>query len=175
MNLQENINRIKEMMGLINEKNQKSNKTVQIFKNGGGSDFADKYKGKIKKIPVNDIVRNEPFKDMSYMKKKGKTYIDALNNGEEWMNKPVIAIVHPYDSSKYVVVDGNHRLYAYEETNTPKINAIIVPHKDVVLMKNEWGDKNEKSINLTYVIDNKKVIDQYFVKPDGTNSFNPPI
>jgi ParB-like chromosome segregation protein Spo0J len=87
------------------------------------------------------------------------------------MNKPIVAIVHPYDSSKYVVVDGNHRLYAYKETNTPEVNAIIVPHEDVVLMKSDWGDKNEESINLTDVINNKKIIDKYFVKPDGTNNF----
>ena len=162
---------MQSMMGLIKEGKQKSNAPVQIFKDGGGSDFADKYQGDIEKIPVIDTVRNEPFKDMSYMKEKGKTYIDALNNGEEWMNKPIVAIVHPYDSSKYVVVDGNHRLYAYKETNTPEVNAIIVPHEDVVLMKSEWGDENEESINLTDVIDNKKVIDKYFVKPDGTNNF----
>jgi|688.fasta_scaffold337034_2 ParB-like chromosome segregation protein Spo0J len=171
MNLQEQINRIQSMMGLIIEGKQKSNTPVQIFKDGGGSDFADKYQGDIEKIPVIDTVRNEPFKDMSYMKEKGKTYIDALNNGEEWMNKPIVAIVHPYDSSKYVVVDGNHRLYAYKETNTPEVNAIIVPHEDVVLMKSDWGDKNEESINLTDVINNKKIIDKYFVKPDGTNNF----
>jgi hypothetical protein len=91
------------------------------------------------------------------------------------MNKPIVAIVHPYDSSKYVVVDGNHRLYAFKETNTPKVNAIIIPHEDVVLMKNKWGDENEESINLTDVIDDKEVIDKYFVKPNGTNNFDKPI
>jgi hypothetical protein len=171
MNLQENIQRIKSMMGLIIEDKQKVNNSVQIFMNGEGSDHADKYQGKAEKIPVKNTVRNEPFKDMSYMKEKGKEYIEALNNGEEWMSKPIVAIVHPYDSSKYVVIDGNHRLYAYEETNTPEVNAIIVPHEDVKLMKSQWGDKNEKSINLMDVLNNNEMIDKYFVKPDGSNNF----
>ena len=174
MNLQEQIHRIQSMMGLLIEEKHKSNKPVQIFSDGWGSDYADKYKGKIEKIPVKDTVRNEPFKDMSYMKEKGQSYIDALNNGEEWMNKPIVAIVHPYDSSKYVVVDGNHRLYAYKETNTPEVNAIIVPHEDVVLMKSEWGDENEESVNLTDVLGDNEMIDKYFVKPDGTNRFKLP-
>jgi hypothetical protein len=139
--------------------------------NGEGSDFAEEYQGEIKKIPVANTIGNEPFKDLSYMKEKGNSYIDALNNGEEWMNKPIVAIVHPYNSSKYVVVDGNHRLYAYKETNTPEVNAIIVPHKDVVLMKSEWGNENQESINLTDVLDNKEIVDMYFVKPDGTHNF----
>ncbi len=174
MNLQEQISRMKSMMGLLIEEKEKSNRPVQIFSNGVGSDYADKYQGDIEKIPVIDTVRNEPFKDMSYMKEKGKAYIDALNNGEEWMNKPIVAIVHPYDSSKYVVVDGNHRLYAYQETNTPEVNAIIVPHEDVILMTSNWGDENEESINLTDVLEDKDTIDKYFVKPDGTNSFDSP-
>ena len=139
--------------------------------NGDGSDFADEYQGKIKKIPVANTIGNEPFKNLSYMKEKGKSYIDALNNGEEWMNKPIVAIVHPYNSSKYVVVDGNHRLFAHKETNNSEVNAIIVPHKDVVLMKNEWGNENQESINLTDVLDDKEIVDMYFVKPDGTNNF----
>jgi hypothetical protein len=174
MNLQEQILRIKQVMRVITEDEQKSKNFVQIFMNGEGSDHAEKYKTKIKKIPVKNTVRNEPFKDMLYMKEKGKTYIDALNNGEEWMNKPIVVVTHPYDSSVYVVIDGNHRLYAYKETNTPEINAIIVPHEDVKLMKTQWGNKNEESINLTDVLNNTEIIDKYFVKPDGSNNFTPP-
>ena len=169
MNLQEQTNRIKQMMGVLVE--EKSNKNIQIFANGGGNEYAEKYHAKSKKIPVKDTVRNEPFKDMTSKKEDGKKYIEALKNGEEWMNKPIVVTPHPYDSSKYVVVDGNHRIYGYKETNTPEVNAIVVPHEDIVLMKNKWGDKDEKSIKLTDVLDNKKIIDKYFVKPDGTHSF----
>ena len=66
MNLQENIHRIKEMMGVINEE-VITNQPVEIFSDGGGSEYADKYVGAIQKIRVSDTLPNEPFKDISYM------------------------------------------------------------------------------------------------------------
>jgi hypothetical protein len=51
------------------------------------------------------------------------------------------------------------------------VGAIVIPHSDVVLMKTNWGDKNKDYVSLSDVLDNKKVIDKYFVKPDGTNNF----
>jgi hypothetical protein len=51
------------------------------------------------------------------------------------------------------------------------VGAIVIPHSDVVLMKTTWGDKNKDYISLSDVLDNKEVIDKYFVKPDGTNNF----
>jgi hypothetical protein len=38
-------------------------------------------------------------------------------------------------------------------------------------MKSESGDENQESINLTDVLDNKEIVDMYFVKPDGTHNF----
>jgi hypothetical protein len=38
-------------------------------------------------------------------------------------------------------------------------------------MKTKWGDKNKDYVSLSDVLDNKKVIDKYFIKPDGTNNF----
>jgi hypothetical protein len=66
MNLQENIHRIKEVMGLLNEE-EITNQPVEIFSDGGGSEFAEEYIGPIQKIPVISILPNEPFKDTSYM------------------------------------------------------------------------------------------------------------
>jgi hypothetical protein len=51
------------------------------------------------------------------------------------------------------------------------VGAIVIPHSDVVLMKTKWGDKNKDYVSLSDVLDNKKVIDKYFIKPDGTNNF----
>jgi hypothetical protein len=51
------------------------------------------------------------------------------------------------------------------------VGAIVIPHSDVVLMKTTWGDKNKDYVSLSDVLDNKEVIDKYFVKPDGTNNF----
>ena len=38
-------------------------------------------------------------------------------------------------------------------------------------MKNEWGEEPEDFIKLSDVIDDKEIIDQYFVRPDSSNSF----
>jgi len=168
MNLQENINRIKEMMGV---KDKKENQIVQIFSNGGGSEIVDKHKGKIKKILVSNTLPNEPFKDTSYMETSDnvKNMIKSINDGNKL--PPITTIQHPYDKSKYVVVDGNHRRYAYTKSNVDEINAIIIPHKDVVLMKSKWGDDDEYLGYLNKLKNNHKIVDRYFVKPDGTNNF----
>ena len=151
--------------------NEGSSDKTKIYSNGGGSDNADNYNRTSELIPVKKTVGNEPFKDATHMDEKGAPYVDAINNKEEWITEPIKAIVHPYDSSTYVVVDGNHRRYAYLKTNTPEINAIIIPHSEVLLMKNKWGDKNEDFIPLLDVVNNKEIIDTYFVKPDGSHSF----
>jgi hypothetical protein len=170
MNLQENIHRIKEVMGLLNEE-EITNQPVEIFSDGGGSEFAEEYIGPIQKIPVIDTLPNEPFKDTSYMETSDniEDMIQSINDGEQL--PPIKVIEHPYDNSKYIVVDGNHRRYAFLKSDVNDVDAIVIPHSDVVLMKSSWGDENKDSINLTNVLDNKDVIDRYFVKPDGTNSF----
>ena len=168
MNLNENINRIKQVMGV---EDKKENQIVQIFSNGGGSENADKYKGEIKKILVSNTLPNEPFKDTSYMETSDnvKNMIKSINDGNEL--PPITTIQHPYDESKYVVVDGNHRRYAYTKSNVDEINAIVIPHKDVVLMKSKWGDDDEYLGHLNKLKNNHKIVDRYFVKPDGTNNF----
>lgn len=169
MNLQENISRIKGMMGLIIEDTERQ--FVKIYSDGGGSDDGAEYEGKIISIPVENTIPNEPFKDLSYMEnsKVIKLMIKSINSGEKL--PPIKVIEHPYDSSKYLVVDGNHRRYAFGKSDKENIDAVVVPHKDVLLMKNKWGEKPEEFISLNDVIDDKEIIDQYFVKPDSTNSF----
>ena len=173
MNLQENISRIKEMMGLLNEE-VITNQPVEIFSDGGGSEFAEQYIGPIQKIPVIDTLPNEPFKDTSYMETSDniKNMIQSINDGEQL--PPIKVIEHPYDNSKYIVVDGNHRRYAFLKSDVNDVDAIVIPHSDVVFMKSSWGDKNKDYVSLSDVLDNKKVIDKYFVKPDGTNNFEQP-
>jgi len=171
MNLQENIHRIKSMMRVINEE-VITNQPVEIFSDGGGSEYADKYVGAIQKIRVSDTLPNEPFKDTSYMETSDniKNMVKSINDGEEL--PPIKVIQHPYDRTKYIVVDGNHRRYAFLKSDMDDVSAIVIPHSDVVLMKTNWGDKNKDYVSLSDVIDNKEVIDNYFVKPDGTNNFN---
>lgn len=168
--LNEEISRLKEIMGLLDEE-EITNQKVEIFSDGGGSEFADKYVGPIQKIPVNNTLPNEPFKDTSYMETSDniKNMIQSINDGEEL--PPIKVIQHPYDKTKYNVVDGNHRRYAFLKSDVNDINAIVIPTSDVVLMKSEWGDENKDYIKLSDVLGDKKLIDKYFVKPDGTNNF----
>ena len=168
--LNEEISRLKEIMGLLNEE-EITNQKVEIFSDGGGSEFADKYVGPIQKIPVNNTLPNEPFKDTSYMETSDniKNMIQSINDGK--VLPPIKVIQHPYDKTKYNVVDGNHRRYAFLKSDVNDIDAIIIPNSDVFLMKSKWGDENKDYIKLSDVLGDKKLIDKYFVKPDGTNNF----
>lgn len=170
MNLQENILRIKEVMGLISEQ-VIVNQPVQIFSDGAGSEYADKYIGPIQKIPVIDTLPNEPFKDTSYMETSDniKNMIQSINDGEQL--PPIKVIEHPYDNSKYLVVDGNHRRYAFLKSDVNDLDAIVIPHKDVILMKSKWGEENDELGRLSKLKNDDKIVDRYFVKPDGTNEF----
>ena len=164
------IQEIKKMMGLFTEE-ESVNQIVEIFPDGGGSEFADEYIGPIQKISVSDTLPNEPFKNTSYMETSDiiQNMIQSINDGEEL--PPIRVIQHPYDKTKYNVIDGNHRRYAFLKSNLDNINAIVIPMTNVVLMKSEWGDDNKDYIKLSDVLNNKKLIDKYFVKPDGTNNF----
>ena len=144
---------------------------VKIYANGGGSDNAAEYGGEIISIPVEDTIPNEPFKDLSYMENSKiiRLMIKTINLGKKL--PPIKVIEHPNDSSKYLVVDGNHRRYAFSKSDKENIDAVVIPHEEILLMKNEWGEEPEDSIKLSDVIDDKEIIDQYFVKPDGTNTF----
>lgn len=169
MNLNENILRIKEVMGLLNE--ERKGKKVKIYLNGGGSDNAEEYRGSVSSILVSDTIPNEPFKDEKYLKKSKnvKNMIKMIDDGEKL--PPIKVIKHPNNSSKYVVIDGNHRRYAFSKSSKKEIDAIIIPHEDVLLMKNKWGEKPESYINLPDVIKDKKIVNKYFVKPNGDNDF----
>lgn len=153
-------------------KEQKDNELpVKIYLNGGGSDNAAEFQGKVVQIPIKDTIPNEPFKDLSYMEKSDniKNMIKSINDGKKL--PPIKVIEHPYDSSKYLVVDGNHRRYAFSKSDRDTVGAIVIPHEKVLLMKNEWGKKPESYIELIDVINDRDIIDKYFVKPDSTNSF----
>jgi DNA-directed RNA polymerase subunit RPC12/RpoP len=171
MNLQENINRIKEVMGINESEANKEIQFVKIYSDGGGSDDAAEFEGEVISIPIVDTIPNEPFKDTSYMENSDniKNMVKSINDGDEL--PPIKVIQHPYSDSKYVVVDGNHRRFAFSKSDKKEIDAVVIPHENVLLMKNEWGEEPEEYVKLSDVLNNKKVIDKYFVLPDGSNNF----
>jgi hypothetical protein len=171
MNLQENILRIKEMMGINESEANKEIQFVKIYSDGWGSDDAAEFEGEVISIPIVDTIPNEPFKDTSYMENSDniKNMVKSINDGDEL--PPIKVIQHPYSDSKYVVVDGNHRRFAFSKSDKKEIDAVVIPNENVLLMKNKWGEEPEEYIKLSDVLKNKKVIDKYFVLPDGSNNF----
>jgi hypothetical protein len=161
---------LEEAYQLVLENLNGQNK-IEIFANGRGSDLADKYQGPTQKILIKDTLPNEPFKDTSYMQTSDniKKMIDSINKGKKL--PPIKVITHPYNSKKFIIVDGNHRAYAFSKSNVKEVDAILIPPKDVILMKSEYGNPKEELGTLDQFLSNKKVIDQYFVKPDGSNVF----
>jgi hypothetical protein len=101
----------------------------------------------------------------SYMKtnQTANDLIKSIKNKEEI--EPIKVLKHPYDSSKYIVIDGHHRRYAYNKSGVDEVPAVIISPKDVVLINKDDNMKLDK------VHKDKDVVDMYFTKPDGTNSF----
>lgn len=171
MNLQENINRIKEVMKLpINESKKKN--IVKIYMNGQGADDAEEYVGKVVNLPLGDTIPNEPFKDGRYMENNDnvRRMIKKLENNQEEL-PPIRVMRHPRNPSKYLVLDGHHRRYASIKAGREFIKSIIVPDENIVLMTKNYGEKNQKSIPLNDVKDNDKIINKYFVSDTNSHSF----
>ena len=151
------------MMGVLTE--ETDNKTIKIFKNGKGSKNSENYKGEVVNISLKDVLPNEVAKTDSYMKtnQTANDLIKSIKNKEEI--EPIKVLKHPYDSSKYIVIDGHHRRYAYNKSGVDEVPAVIISPKDVVLINKDDNMKLDK------VHKDKDVVDMYFTKPDGTNSF----
>jgi hypothetical protein len=119
------------------------------------------------------MLANEPFKDTAYMETSEniKNMIAAINKGQKL--PPIKVITHPYDRTKNVVVDGNHRRYAFSKSKINEVDVIKIPFKDVILMKSEYGKPEEILGTLDKFANNREIVDRYFVKPNGTNTFKP--
>lgn len=50
-------------------------------------------------------------------------YASAMENGD--LFPPIVVYMKP-ETKKYVVIDGNHRVAAYQMTNTAKVNAYVI-------------------------------------------------
>lgn len=167
----ESLNRMKQLMKLICEERDPYDNVVRIYPNGEGSDLGDNIPTwGIEEIKIKDAIPNEPFKDLSYMdsSENAKAMINSIKKNEKL--PPIKVIKHPYAPEKFLVVDGNHRRHAYERAGAETIPANIINPQDVLLMTKSWGSKDNKGISLSKVND-ENIIDKYFVKPNGVNTF----
>jgi len=123
---------------------QPAGQKVIVYPNMQGVDNADDVnKGQQANLKVEDCIGNEPGKDFNYFKTgssdKGKM-IDYVSNMVKSAKEkgtasfpPIKAIKHPLLPSKYLVIDGNHRLGAFKIGGISDIKAIVVGEQDVVL------------------------------------------
>jgi len=172
MKLTETIRRIREIMELPTEEENPYEDLLRIYPNGGGSDAGEELnKGEKSYLPLKQMIPNEPFKDFDYMQNSENVskMVMSLKSGKEL--PPVLVVQHPLDEKKYLVVDGNHRLAAFNKARIKMISAIIVPHNRTILMEKPWKSENNRGVPLDSIEDEEK-INLYFVKPDGTNNFD---
>ena len=169
MILKEEIERIREVMGLISEqKPQNLDTFFMVYPKGMGVEYGEEIPtSETYYIPIGNVLANEIFKDEDYFlsKENVKKMIAKLKSGQQL--EPIMVIQHPYDSDKFLVLDGHHRRFAYENADVFEIPARIVEYENVLL-----ADENGKVISsLEKERGNIDLLQHYFVSPSGEHSF----
>lgn len=170
MILKEEIKRIKEVMGLLSEQEQKNlDSYILVYPRGMGVEYGEEIPtSETYYIPLGNVLANEVFKDEGYFLNNENVtgMIQKLKEGGQL--EPIMVIQHPEDPEKFLVLDGHHRRFAYEYSNRLEIPARIVEYKNILL-----GDENGKIISsLDKELANKELLDKYFVTPGGEHEFS---
>lgn len=165
MLIHEEIQRIKEVMGLLNEQDQENlDALIKVYPKGMGVDYGQEIPtSETYYIPLGMVLPNEIFKDEDYFSSNEnvKEMIKKLKNGSEL--EPIMVIQHPENEDVYVILDGHHRRFAYEKANKLEIPARIVEY-DNILLANENG---EVLTSLDKVQNDMELLKNYFVSPEG--------
>lgn len=169
MILNEEIRRIKEVMGLISEQQEKNlDSFILVYPRGMGVEYGEEIPtSETYYIPLGNVLANEVFKDEGYFLNNENVtgMIQKLKDGGQL--EPIMVIQHPEDQDKFLVLDGHHRRFAYEYANRLEIPARIVDYNHILL-----GDENGKVISsLDNELSNKELLDKYFVSPSGEHEF----
>lgn len=165
MLIKEEIQRIREVMGLISEQNKKNLDTfIMVYPKGMGVEYGEEIPTtETYYIPLGMVLPNEIFKDEDYFmsNENVRGMIDKLKRGEEL--QPIMVIQHPEDEDVYLVMDGHHRRFSYEKANKLEIPARIVEYDNILL-----ADENGNVItSLDKAQNNVELLRNYFVSPDG--------
>ena len=169
MILNEEIKRIREVMGLVVEQEQRNlDKVIMVYPRGMGVEYGEEIPtSETYYIPLGNVLANEVFKDQDYFLSNENIMgmIQKLKDGGQL--EPIMVIQHPEDEDKFLVLDGHHRRFAYEYSNRLDIPARIVSYDSILL-----GDENGKVISsLDQELANKELLDKYFVSPSGEHGF----
>jgi hypothetical protein len=169
MILKEEIQRIKEVMGLVSEEAQKNlEKQILVYPRGMGVEYGEEIPtSETYYIPIGNVLANEVFKDQDYFLNNENVIemVKKLKSGSQL--DPVMVIQHPEDPDKFLILDGHHRRFAYEYSNNFEIPARIVEY-DNILLADENGDVVS---SLDKELGNKELLDRYFVSPSGEHGF----
>jgi hypothetical protein len=169
MILNEEIKRIREVMGLVVEQEQRNlDKVIMVYPRGMGVEYGEEIPtSETYYIPLGNVLANEVFKDQDYFLSNENVMgmIQKLKDGGQL--EPIMVIQHPEDEERFLVLDGHHRRFAYEYSNRLDIPARIVSYDSILL-----GDENGKVISsLDKELGNKELLDKYFVSPSGEHGF----
>lgn len=169
MLIKEEIQRIREVMGLINEQDKKNLDTfIMVYPKGMGVEYGEEIPTtETYYIPLGMVLPNEIFKDEDYFmsNENVKGMIDKLKRGEEL--QPIMVIQHPEDEDVFLVMDGHHRRFSYEKANKLEIPARIVEYDNILL-----ADENGNVItSLDKAQNNVELLRNYFVSPDGVPEY----
>jgi hypothetical protein len=169
MILNEEIKRIREVMGLVVEQEQRNlDKVIMVYPRGMGVEYGEEIPtSETYYIPLGNVLANEVFKDQDYFLNNENVtgMIQKLKEGGQL--EPIMVIQHPEDEERFLVLDGHHRRFAYEYANRLDIPARIVSYDSILL-----GDENGKVISsLDKELSNKELLDKYFVSPSGEHGF----
>lgn len=169
MLIKEEIQRIREVMGLISEQDKKNLDTfIMVYPKGMGVEYGEEIPTtETYYIPLGMVLPNEIFKDEDYFmsNENVKGMIDKLKRGEEL--QPIMVIQHPEDEDVFLVMDGHHRRFSYEKANKLEIPARIVEYDNILL-----ADENGNVItSLDKAQNNVELLRNYFVSPDGVPEY----
>lgn len=84
-------------------------------------------------IAVDKISKTQPKNQSKTEKNYNSEVADIIKKLNK--NKKFTPVVVYKDGEEYVMLDGHHRLDAYKKLNKKKINAIVIPKKNVKFHK----------------------------------------
>ncbi len=121
--------------------------SADVVINRGGIIYTDdkdgnelKDKKLIVRLSIDKLIKNQKTKDEDKVdyKKRIDGIIKTLKD-----KKKLTPIIAYKDGNKYRIIDGNHRYEAYKKLGKDKIDAIIIPKKNVTIKK-KWTKEMEK-------------------------------